>query len=61
MTHTLLRRLRAVLALGGIAFALPISCNQQSGGGIYVGGIQPSPASRVNPFEPIQNEPNSPR
>lgn len=61
MIGTLLRRLRAVLALGGIAFALPISCNQQGGGGVYVGGIQPSPAGRMNPFEPIHNEPNSPR
>lgn len=60
MIDTPLRLLRTALALGGIVFALPISCNQQ-GGGVYVGGIQPSPAGRVNPFEPIQNEPSNPR
>ena len=60
MTGTLLRCLRATLALGAVALALPISCNQR-GGGVYVGGIQPSPAGRVNPFEPIENAPNSPR
>ena len=37
--------------LAGVVFALPISCGQRSDG-IYTGGIQPSPASRVNPAAP---------
>ena len=43
-------RLRALLALGLLTFALPITCSQ-SGGGLYTGGVQPSPAGRLNPFE----------
>lgn len=34
-----------------LVLALPVTCSQ-SGDGIYTGGIQPSPASRVNPAEP---------
>ncbi len=37
--------------LAGVVFALPVSCGQRSDG-VYTGGIQPSPASRVNPAEP---------
>ena len=37
--------------MASVALALPISCGQPSDG-IYTGGIQPSPASRVNPEEP---------
>ncbi len=37
--------------LAGVALALPISCGQRSDG-VYTGGIQPSPASRVNPADP---------
>ena len=37
--------------LTGVALALPISCAQPSDG-VYTGGIQPSPASRVNPADP---------
>ena len=48
MTPAIVRR-AAVLAL--LAFALPVTCSQ-SGDGTYTGGIQPSPASRVNPAEP---------
>jgi hypothetical protein len=43
---------RSFALLIGIAFALPISCNRQATDGVYTGGIQPSPASRVNPEEP---------
>ncbi len=43
---------RSFALLAGIAFALPISCNRQPTDGVYTGGIQPSPASRVNPEEP---------
>jgi hypothetical protein len=42
--------LRAIL-LGSALFALPITCSQ-GGDGLYTGGVQPSPAGRVNPFEP---------
>jgi hypothetical protein len=45
------RVVRSAALLAGIAFALPISCGQPSDG-VYTGGIQPSPASRVNPQEP---------
>lgn len=37
--------------LAGAAFALPISCAPPTDGD-YTGGIEPSPASRVNPEEP---------
>ena len=48
----LLRSIRTALALGALTFALPISCSQRGGDGIYTGGIQASPASRVNPTDP---------
>lgn len=35
----------------GVTFALPITC-ARPGDGIYSGGIEPSPSSRVNPAEP---------
>lgn len=41
--------LRTALMLGVLS-GLPISC-AQSGDGLYSGGVQPSPSSRVNPFE----------
>ncbi len=47
----LTKALRAALALGVVTLALPISCSQ-SGDGTYTGGIQPSPAGRVNPMTP---------
>lgn len=46
-----LKRARAALMLGAVVLALPISCSQ-SGSTLYSGGIEPSPASRINPFEP---------
>jgi hypothetical protein len=49
MTFALLLRRGAVLA--GVALALPITC-ARPGDGIYNAGVQPSPASRVNPAEP---------
>lgn len=39
------------LALCGTLLALPITCSQATDG-LYTGGIQPSPSSRVNPAEP---------
>ncbi len=45
------RTVRGAVLLAGVAFALPISCGAPSDG-IYTGGVQPSPASRVNPEEP---------
>ncbi len=51
MRDTIKRALRNAAMLAGVAFALPVSCGQ-AGDGIYTGGIQPSPASRVNPAEP---------
>lgn len=47
----LLRTAKTALTLGGVVLALPISCSQ-SGSTMYSGGIQPSPASHINPFEP---------
>ena len=47
----MLSRLRAMLMLGSIAFALPATCSH-SGDGTYAGGIEPSPAGRINPAEP---------
>jgi len=41
----------SLAVLAGVVFALPISCGQPSDG-VYTGGIEPSPASRVNPEEP---------
>lgn len=51
MRSTITHALRNTALLAGMAFALPITCSQP-GDGIYSGGIQPSPASRVNPAEP---------
>lgn len=48
---TCLKQARIALMLGGVVLALPISCSQ-SGSTLYAGGIQPSPAGRINPFEP---------
>ena len=45
----MLRLGRRLACLG--LLALPITCSQ-AGDGIYTGGVQPSPASRVNPLEP---------
>ena len=45
------RAARSAMLLAGIVFALPISCGQASDG-VYTGGIQPSPAGRVNPADP---------
>jgi len=43
--------LRRATVLAAFALALPVTCSQ-SGDGTYAGGIQPSPAGRVNPAEP---------
>lgn len=51
MSNTIKRAVRNAAMLAGVALALPISCGQPSDG-LYTGGIQPSPASRVNPAEP---------
>ncbi len=51
MQNRLMRTLRGTVLLAGVAFALPVTCSQP-GDGIYSGGIEPSPASRVNPSEP---------
>jgi hypothetical protein len=51
MQSTILRTARTTALLAGVAFALPITCARPSDG-IYTGGIEPSPASRVNPAEP---------
>lgn len=48
----LLKAVRTALALGAVTLALPVSCSQRGGDGIYTGGIQASPASRVNPTDP---------
>ena len=51
-SHDGTRRLvRNAALLAGLAFALPISCGAPSDGA-YTGGVQPSPASRVNPADP---------
>ena len=42
---------RAAALLAGPAFALPITC-ATTGDGTYSGGIQPSPAGRINPADP---------
>ena len=52
MRSTIKRGVRSAALLAGVALALPISCNRQATDGVYTGGIQPSPASRVNPEEP---------
>jgi hypothetical protein len=51
MTFQIKRVARNVTLLAGVVFALPISCGQPSDG-LYTGGIQPSPAGRINPSEP---------
>jgi len=51
MQSKILRAVRNAALLAGAAFALPITC-ARPGDGIYSGGIEPSPASRVNPAEP---------
>lgn len=43
--------LRRAALLVATALALPITCSQ-AGDGTFTGGIQPSPAGRVNPAEP---------
>lgn len=51
--RSLTKALRTALALGAVTLALPISCSQGgSADGVYTGGIQPSPAGRVNPTDP---------
>jgi hypothetical protein len=42
----------ALLLLASVLFALPISCSQEGGDGLYTGGFQPSPGGNVNPAEP---------
>ncbi len=42
---------RNAALLAAVTFALPITC-ARPGDGTYSGGIQPSPAGRVNPEEP---------
>ena len=42
---------RPAALAAAVLLGLPVTCSQ-SGDGIYTGGIQASPASRVNPAEP---------
>ncbi len=42
---------RRAALLGLAVLALPVTC-AQTGDGTYAGGIQASPAGRVNPAEP---------
>jgi len=51
MQRDIMRSARNTALLAAVAFALPITC-AQPGDGTYSGGIQPSPAGRVNPSEP---------
>lgn len=51
MFNVINRAVRNAALLAGVALALPVSCGQASDG-VYTGGIQASPASRVNPAEP---------
>ena len=51
MHDAIKRAARNAAVLAGVVLALPISCGQRSDG-VYTGGIQPSPASRVNPADP---------
>lgn len=51
MPDVIKRAVRNAALLAGVVLALPISCGQASDG-VYTGGIQASPASRVNPAEP---------
>lgn len=43
-----MRLIRIALCSG--LLALPVTCARPSDG-LYAGGVQPSPSSRVNPFE----------
>ena len=43
--------IRRAALLAAMSLALPVTCSQ-SGDGTFAGGIQPSPAGRVNPAEP---------
>ena len=52
MRDAINRAVRSAALLAGITVALPISCGKQATDGVYTGGIQPSPAGRVNPEEP---------
>lgn len=45
---------RAIALLSSVMLALPVTC-ARSNDPLYSGGIQASPASRINPFEPISN------
>ena len=61
MRKAIKRAARNAAVLAGVALALPISCGQHSDG-VYTGGIQPSPASRINPMDPgFTNGGNQPR
>ncbi len=51
MRNAIKRAVRNAAMLAGVALALPISCGAPSDG-VYTGGIQPSPAGRVNPGDP---------
>ena len=53
MPNAIKRAVRSAALLAGVALALPISCNSQATDGVYTGGVQPSPATRVNPEEPV--------
>jgi len=46
-----LSTIRHAALLTAVSLALPVTC-AQSGDGTFTGGIQPSPAGRVNPAEP---------
>ncbi len=48
-----MRNARIAASLVWAMFALPITCAQQSGDGLYTGGVTPSaPGGRINPSEP---------
>lgn len=51
MLNSTMRAARTGTLMLGVTFALPITC-ARPGDGIYSGGIEPSPSSRVNPAEP---------
>lgn len=46
-----LRSLRLAAALASCLPVLPVGCGAPQGG-IYTGGVQPSPGGRINPAEP---------
>ena len=52
MRDAIKRAVRNAAMLAGVALALPVSCSRQPTDGVFTGGIQPSPASRVNPEIP---------